>query len=631
MKVSNLIRKAAHTFADDLQVNHATYIFVPRGNEENINVRDLPPLIRQHVSKVRTGPISIVSGSNLFAVANLQRSSTTSSFLKQIGADFNDLTVHAAYGRRLSKVKNKPLLYNAVRLTRVGKWDKPFRQQHISMTNPTLEYAKLRGRKFIRAWGNGSLRKKQYFVFLQKNLGSGGPFPTAAALDAEFISLRDYINYTTAFSGGIFQASPQFDDLVNRTRDIPLDEVRTENPNYRKGGAIDADGNPVFANVLVMAAATGDILPDLDETTGQALIAQGRGRVFGLPVGRITAHIYSGSSSKKSRSKRFAHLEVDAKVRLPKWGATNLGDFDFRVRKDGNKFAMTLNGNASVGSGPIRFNENVAIRASNSGFAFSVARNCPLRPFEVSAAINGYKIGSGSGFRFKKLKPQLCLPDFPDPAEIAKAADKAAKQVASLSKKQLDDLAKKAGEAARDLLERMDFGLGSKSGGPRYLEAVVQCANVGGNPRVRANINWNNRCVKNLAFRKKATQSSTAYGGVASRAVDGITDGVYASRSVTHTQKDKYPWREIDLGGLYRLNSVIIYNRVEAIHRLSGAIVAMSPTISGHRLMSARARNENGGTSGGGLVKVGTKSGHPPNPRRTWSASSSRGPASPTT
>ena len=39
----------------------------------------------------------------------------------------------------------------------------------------------------------------------------------------------------------------------------------------------------------------------------------------------------------------------------------------------------------------------------------------------------------------------------------------------------------------------------------------------------------------NLAQGRPATQSSTLYGGVAGRAVDGNTDGHYSDSSTTHT------------------------------------------------------------------------------------------------
>ena len=48
----------------------------------------------------------------------------------------------------------------------------------------------------------------------------------------------------------------------------------------------------------------------------------------------------------------------------------------------------------------------------------------------------------------------------------------------------------------------------------------------------------------NLAQGKTATQSSThASGAVASRAVDGNTDGNFGNGSVTHTNNDYHAWR----------------------------------------------------------------------------------------
>jgi len=52
----------------------------------------------------------------------------------------------------------------------------------------------------------------------------------------------------------------------------------------------------------------------------------------------------------------------------------------------------------------------------------------------------------------------------------------------------------------------------------------------------------------NLALNKTATMSSTGWGGTASRAVDGNTDGVWDNGSVAHTGKQANPWWEVDLG-----------------------------------------------------------------------------------
>jgi len=55
----------------------------------------------------------------------------------------------------------------------------------------------------------------------------------------------------------------------------------------------------------------------------------------------------------------------------------------------------------------------------------------------------------------------------------------------------------------------------------------------------------------NLALAGTATQSSTAYGGVASRAIDGGTSGLYSDKSVTHTGGhglgDPQPWWQVKL------------------------------------------------------------------------------------
>ena len=49
-----------------------------------------------------------------------------------------------------------------------------------------------------------------------------------------------------------------------------------------------------------------------------------------------------------------------------------------------------------------------------------------------------------------------------------------------------------------------------------------------------------------MALGKPATQSFTAYGGVASRAVDGITNSLFNAGSCTHTEHHP-SWWMVDL------------------------------------------------------------------------------------
>ncbi len=67
----------------------------------------------------------------------------------------------------------------------------------------------------------------------------------------------------------------------------------------------------------------------------------------------------------------------------------------------------------------------------------------------------------------------------------------------------------------------------------------------------------------NLALGKVATQSSLAYGGSPSRAVDGNTDGAWGNNSVTHTDITAQPWWQVDLGQSSSIVSVNLFNRID--------------------------------------------------------------------
>ena len=72
------------------------------------------------------------------------------------------------------------------------------------------------------------------------------------------------------------------------------------------------------------------------------------------------------------------------------------------------------------------------------------------------------------------------------------------------------------------------------------------------------------KMLANLSLRKPARQSSTGHGGTAQLAVDGNTDGNYFSGSTTHTNHEKKSWWEVDLGAIYKLENVLVYNRTDS-------------------------------------------------------------------
>lgn len=81
-----------------------------------------------------------------------------------------------------------------------------------------------------------------------------------------------------------------------------------------------------------------------------------------------------------------------------------------------------------------------------------------------------------------------------------------------------------------------------------------------------------------LAVGQSASESSTAFGGVASRAVDGNTDGNWADNSVSHTNSEANAWWQVDLGVLASINSVVVWNRTDCCSsRLGDYWVFVSP------------------------------------------------------
>jgi hexosaminidase len=86
-------------------------------------------------------------------------------------------------------------------------------------------------------------------------------------------------------------------------------------------------------------------------------------------------------------------------------------------------------------------------------------------------------------------------------------------------------------------------------------------------------------CLRNAALGGAAQQSSTAYQGVAGRAVDGNTSGSFGSGSVTHTAEDgsPQPYWQVDLGRSYTPREIAVWNRTDCCSsRLSNYHVLLS-------------------------------------------------------
>lgn len=83
--------------------------------------------------------------------------------------------------------------------------------------------------------------------------------------------------------------------------------------------------------------------------------------------------------------------------------------------------------------------------------------------------------------------------------------------------------------------------------------------------------------ITNLAQGKQATQISTLSGADASRAVDGVINGNWAIGSVSHTNTTNQDWWQVDLGQVYNISSINIFNRTDCCgSRLSNYYIFVS-------------------------------------------------------
>lgn len=79
---------------------------------------------------------------------------------------------------------------------------------------------------------------------------------------------------------------------------------------------------------------------------------------------------------------------------------------------------------------------------------------------------------------------------------------------------------------------------------------------------------------RNVAIRKSARASSELHGGVAAKAVDGHTNGIFKRGSITHTATEANPWWEVDLGKDRAIDRILLWNRTGIAHeRLANHLI----------------------------------------------------------
>merc|ERR1711977_457340 len=88
--------------------------------------------------------------------------------------------------------------------------------------------------------------------------------------------------------------------------------------------------------------------------------------------------------------------------------------------------------------------------------------------------------------------------------------------------------------------------------------------------------------VINVAGEGTASQSSMGWGGVASRAIDGKTNGQWSGRSCTHSRYNKNNWWKLEFDSPVSVNAVKIYNRMDCCqNRINGAEVYAGEVLCG--------------------------------------------------
>ncbi|QND68651.1 hypothetical protein HB777_04580 [Mesorhizobium loti] len=85
---------------------------------------------------------------------------------------------------------------------------------------------------------------------------------------------------------------------------------------------------------------------------------------------------------------------------------------------------------------------------------------------------------------------------------------------------------------------------------------------------------------QNVALTGTASQKTTGWGGDASRANDGNTDGNFNHNSVTHTGTANVgEWWQVDLGRMATIEEIVIFNRADYSNRLGDFDVVVTSQV----------------------------------------------------
>ena len=107
------------------------------------------------------------------------------------------------------------------------------------------------------------------------------------------------------------------------------------------------------------------------------------------------------------------------------------------------------------------------------------------------------------------------------------------------------------------------------------LTETIIVRNYQSNPLSLAEVEVFDISGTNVAVHGTATQSSTDFGGVAQRAIDGNKSGFFSHGGITHTSATESQWWRLVLDTPTEVDRIVVWNRTEASlgDRLSGATI----------------------------------------------------------
>ncbi|MBI4984274.1 MAG: hypothetical protein HZC24_02705 [Rhodocyclales bacterium] len=211
-----------------------------------------------------------------------------------------------------------------------------------------------------------------YHVFIERTFDKKDPaksLPMLLAINPNHaVTMGDFLTISRAMGHTLGLPSASLPD----TRDLPLDQIRLENPFNAELAFPDEGAPPDFRKVMFAGASPNAKIPER-LLPGPLLTANAKAKVFGFEASELKLNF------------DLAGVNATAGVKLPKLGPVVLAkaDLDLAIRPNAIPHVL-LHADSALGA--------LTVAANSSGLSFAIPPKCPLEPLGLKASLNGFDL-----------------------------------------------------------------------------------------------------------------------------------------------------------------------------------------------------------------------------------------------